>query len=172
MAAFHAHLRSLVGVESDLEMLAKRLNAVTAQESSERHFITMLAGELDLRNRLLHYVRCGHPPAFVMDRDGHVTKWLESGQLPLGVLTDTAYQRQGPIVLQSGDVLALFTDGILETTSPAGVHFGNDGIVNVVRENRRKSAAEIIRALRLAAEEFQAHAKFEDDVTLVIAKVL
>ena len=171
MATFCAHLRSLVRVEPDLEALIRQLNAIITQECSEQHFITMLVGELDIETRSLSYIRCGHPPAIILDGDGQLTASLDSGQLPLGVVSDAAYQREGPIRLRSGDILVLFTDGLLEVSSPKGTYFGVNSVVDTVRENRHKSASEIIHALRSAAQAFQGFGKFKDDITVVIGKV-
>ncbi len=172
MAAVHAHLRSLTAVETDLGKLVTRLNSIIARESPEQRFVTLLAAEIDLPKRFLHYVSCGHPPGILMDTAGQVTAALDQGDLPLGIIEEREYHSQGPIQLQPGDVLTLFTDGILEAVSASGAQFGHQGVIDAIRENREKPASEMVEALVRSAGDFVGRETFDDDVTIVVVKVL
>ena len=117
------------------------------------------------------YVRCGHPPGFIMSAEGEVTAWMEEGSLPLGILSNTQFPCSAPIQLHSGDVVVMLTDGILEAFSPDRVQFGIDRTVQLVREHRDQPAAQIIEALREAVDEYTERAELSDDLTLVVIKV-
>lgn len=70
------------------------------------------------------------------------------------------------LVLEPGDVLLLFSDGVTEAVGPSGDMFGQDQLVEVLRETGKGSATEI----RCAVEEaISAHVR-EDDVTLLVCK--
>jgi serine phosphatase RsbU (regulator of sigma subunit) len=107
-----------------------------------------------------------------MNAAGEVTLRMDLGNLPLGVLPDVEYESSEPHRLDSGDVVVLLTDGILEAVSPDGNAFDWKRTVQTVRVNRQRTAAEILESLVQAAREHTGRGHFKDDVTLVIIKAL
>jgi sigma-B regulation protein RsbU (phosphoserine phosphatase) len=171
MALLHAHLHSLAEVHAGLCELLMRLNNILVKEHPEQPFVTLLAGLLDPQAGTMSYVRCGHPPGFIMGAEGEVTVWMESGGLPLGIQADVQFDQSVPVQLRSGDVVVMFTDGILEAFSPEGIEFGVDRTVQTVREHHDQSAAQIIEVLRKAVGDYTARKDLSDDLTLVVIKV-
>jgi sigma-B regulation protein RsbU (phosphoserine phosphatase) len=115
------------------------------------------------------YVNAGHlPPAIV--RNAHQIK-LETGGSVLGLLPGTTYE-QGEIELKSGDILAIYSDGISEAQSISDDEFGPEGVEACVRALREKPASEILRLLDQSLFEFAAGRPFSDDRTAVILKAL
>jgi PAS domain S-box-containing protein len=171
MASLHAYLRSLIETHTTLWEMVRRANSILTKTSPEERFITLLAVAIDPDARSLSYVRCGHPPGFVMNAEGEVTLRMELGNVPLGVLPEVDYQQSEPHQLRSGDVIVLLTDGILEAVSPDGHLFDWQGAIHSTRDNRHRPAAEIVEALKQAAKDHTAGRCFKDDVTLVVIKV-
>jgi serine phosphatase RsbU (regulator of sigma subunit) len=106
-----------------------------------------------------------------MGADGRVKFRLEGVNLPLGVLEDAEFHLSDTVPLAAGDSVVLFTDGILESASPAGVPFGWDRLIEVLRDHREKPALEIVHALRQAIDDHVGMKTLLDDVTVVVAKV-
>ena len=77
----------------------------------------MFYGELEANGNFL-YVNAGHPPPFHLSADGDVT-FLESGGVVLGPLADAGYER-GFVLVSPGDLLVLYTDGIVEARPRGG----------------------------------------------------
>jgi serine phosphatase RsbU (regulator of sigma subunit) len=75
------------------------------------------------------------------------------------------------IVLDDGDVLVLFTDGITEAHSQRGEQFGIDRMIEVIQANRAMSAHELLDRLFEAVRVFSSPLPQEDDMTAVIVKV-
>jgi PAS domain S-box-containing protein len=171
MAFLHAHLRSLADVHTDLSELIVQANNLLERESPDQHFVTMLAATFDFQARTMAYVRCGHPPGFIMSAGGDVRVWMEEGSLPLGIMPDTQFPCSVPIQFHSGDIVVMVTDGILEAFSPEHVQFGIERTVQLVREHREQPAARIIEALRKAVGDYTARSGLSDDLTLVVIKV-
>jgi PAS domain S-box-containing protein len=171
MAFLHAHLRSLAESQTDLCAVINRANDLLEQESPDQHFVTLLAVAFDTQARAMTYVRCGHPPGFIMSAQGEVSAWMEEGNLPLGILPDTEFPQSAPTQLSSGDVVVVLTDGILEALSPERTQFGIDRTVQLVREHRKQPAAQIIEALREAVRKYTGRDELSDDLTLVVIKV-
>ncbi|MBN1345088.1 MAG: SpoIIE family protein phosphatase [Phycisphaerae bacterium] len=83
-----------------------------------------------------------------------------------------SYEEYGWEGLEPGAVIVVGTDGIWETRDPMGEQFGMDAFRQVVRTNAESSAAEMIDAVERALVDFRRDRPQEDDVTLVIAKVI
>jgi PAS domain S-box-containing protein len=171
MAFSHAHLRSLLEVHDDLCELIARVNVILSEESPIERFLTLLAAVIDPQTKTLSYVRCGHPPGFIMNQAGEVTLSMDSGSLPLGVAPEAEFQQSPASQLHPGDIVVMLTDGILEACSPEKTYFGLEGTVDTLRHNRSRSAREIIEALREAVRSFTGKDTLADDITLVVIKV-
>ena len=72
--------------------------------------------------------------------------------------------------LESGDLLALFSDGITEAFSDAGEEFGDERLIEVLRAQRALDAAALVEVVIGRVAEFSGSEQ-EDDMTLVVARV-
>ena len=75
-------------------------------------FVTLFYGRLEIAERRLTYVDAGHGLGFVRRASGS-TEPLEGRNLPLGVFPDSQL-REATVTLQEGDMLVLYTDGLVE----------------------------------------------------------
>lgn len=172
MASTHAYLHLLAAGSADLEDILLQANRLVVSETDTDYFITVFLARLDPRNGTLAYASAGHPPGYVFDAQGEVRAILPSTSLPLGVIPEARFSGGNPIALRPGDIVLLCTDGLLEAASPSGESFGWNRASEVVAQNRSKSAANIIAAMHEALTAFSGAAKFGDDVTLVVIKVV
>jgi len=76
------------------------------------------------------------------------------------------------VVVDSGQIIVIGTDGIWESRNPAGRMFGKDGLREVIRRNAGCSADGITHAITDALAAFRQTSPQEDDVTLVVVKIL
>jgi sigma-B regulation protein RsbU (phosphoserine phosphatase) len=95
---------------------------------------------------------------------------LEVGGTVVGIFPDAEYEQE-TVPLESGDVLLAYTDGILECVNEYGEEFGEERLMRLVDENRRRSAAEIQKALVDQVLEWTYEEERDDDMTLIIAKI-
>ena len=72
----------------------------------------------------------------------------------------------------AGQIIFLSTDGIWEACNNNGEMFGKELIYEIIRRHSSHSANEIIEIVMKRLERFQAGAKIEDDITLVVIKFL
>jgi sigma-B regulation protein RsbU (phosphoserine phosphatase) len=87
-------------------------------------------------------------------------------------MPDTHYAVAPPIPLDPGDVIFLYTDGIVEAYSPARKQFGRDRALSIVRAHRGRRAQEIVEQMW---QSVQAHAEDhpqQDDLTLIVIKAM
>jgi sigma-B regulation protein RsbU (phosphoserine phosphatase) len=106
-----------------------------------------------------------------MGPTGQIKTTFPRTGVPLGIQPDTTYAGSPEITLTSGDLILLTTDGIEETMAADNSLFGIERILDVLRANRSKPSAEIIRALYKAARDFSSNAPQTDDITAIVIKI-
>jgi sigma-B regulation protein RsbU (phosphoserine phosphatase) len=169
MVQIQAYLRALAETCADPGKLLARANRLFATSDSG-HFVTMFFGRLDVVTRSLVYIGAGHQ-AYLIANDGAV-QVLDSTSVPLGVEKALSIYSTSTISLEAGDILVVPTDGAEEAVSIDGRQFGRERILDLVRNNRDKPAVEIVDSLFRAARDFAEQRPQEDDITVLIVKVL
>jgi sigma-B regulation protein RsbU (phosphoserine phosphatase) len=96
---------------------------------------------------------------------------LRSTAPPLGIDAETSYVAGAPVRLLPGDLLFLFTDGIVDVCSADQRPFGIDRALTLIRDRREESARQIVEQLLQAVRAHGVGAPF-DDMTAVVLKVL
>jgi phosphoserine phosphatase RsbU/P len=172
MAGVRAVLRDRAVVAGDLAELMGRLNRLISADHGGDRFMTMHLSVLDSKTNTMRWVSAGHDPVIVFDpADGSFAE-VGEGDLPLGVMDDTAYTEQTSAALRPGQILFIGTDGVWEMPDVRGDQFGKDRLREVLRECAARTAEEIARAVRERLTAFRGEAKSVDDVTFVVVKVL
>jgi sigma-B regulation protein RsbU (phosphoserine phosphatase) len=171
MAETRAYLRVLAGRRDNVGEILTRANAILAEDVGSSRFITLFMARLDPVTRSLAYVSAGHPPAYVIDREGNVKRELPRTGLPLGRRPNTEYAESSVLRLEAGDLIVLLTDGIEEAAAPDEELFGIERALEVIRAHRTEPAREIVQALYEAVQEFAGKGPQLDDVTAIVMRV-
>jgi len=170
MATFQAGLHSCAyDREGPLEV-AERLNQLACARSLEgRRFTTAFLGELDLEGLSLRYVNAGHN-APVLRRASGAWERLERGGLPLGIDPAARYE-PGSARLAKGDLLFIFTDGLVEAMDTSNAEYGDPRMIEALEALRGESAAGTIRALIERVERYAAGMRQYDDITCLALRI-
>jgi len=137
-------------------------------------FATGLLCELDLTTGMLTWLSAGHHEPLLL-REGRLVRALEvEPMLPLGLnqdLSRTSAAVVGHEQLQPGDMLLLYTDGVIEARSPGGEFFGQDRLVDLVARNLAAGlpAPETMRRVIHALLDHQV-GDLDDDATLLLVE--
>jgi phosphoenolpyruvate-protein phosphotransferase len=169
MAQMQAYLHALADSYGDPGELLTHANRLFATSNSE-HFVTMFLGCVDAATHSFVYASAGHP-GYLISGNGTV-RVLDSTSIPLGIEETTAPSSAPAAILKPGDILLVPTDGTEEAMSPDGRLFGRARMLDLVRNERTKSAAQIVDALFRAARDFTDERSQEDDITALVVKVL
>ena len=131
-------------------------------------FATMFVGIVDLKNATLSYCSAGHPPALlVRARTGElVTLGVQSGVV--GAFEGLRYLN-GEVVLENGDILVLYTDGVTEARDSEGAFFGEDGLHDVLLREVTAGFDGLCDRILDSVSSF-AGGSLEDDVSLVVIR--
>jgi len=127
---------------------------------------------IDPIKKNLQYVRAGHDPAIFYDSNTDEFEVLGGTGMALGVDKNWNVKAYTKTALKNGQIIFLSTDGIWESCNPQGETFGKEPIYDIIRNNSSLSANEIINAMIESLKSFQKGAKIEDDITLVVIKII
>jgi serine phosphatase RsbU (regulator of sigma subunit) len=145
------------------------LNRLTAGTIEANRFATVFFGAFDRLTSTLTYVNAGHPPALVVTQKGTVTT-LDATSGAIGWTPDARFE-QRTVTLAPGDVVALYSDGFSEASSPDQAEFGVDGIARIVGRHASDSSSATVAALYAEVDRFTEGSPASDDRTVLIAKV-
>jgi phosphoserine phosphatase RsbU/P len=168
MSNLLASLRAFSAPDRSARDVVASTNRALCRHTDLQRFVTLFYGVYDSRTRLLTYTNAGHNPPLVVCADGSFVR-LATGGTVTGIFGEAAYD-EGAIVLEPGDRLVLFTDGITEARSAAGAEFEEEGLLHVVIPRRAADAQTLVDAIFAEVTTF-AGGRLEDDATAVVASV-
>ncbi|MFN3330596.1 MAG: PP2C family protein-serine/threonine phosphatase, partial [Pyrinomonadaceae bacterium] len=134
----------------------------------DNQFITAIYGILDETNKTFVFSNAGHNPPLLVKENGDF-KLIEYGDMPLGIFRNMRYH-QHFLRFDRGDLLVLYTDGIIEAVDQSGQEFGLERFIQKVIEGRNLSSKELIKFLEDSVRDFTGEEKPSDDMTLFIIK--
>src|SRR6266704_693617 len=127
---------------------------------------SLFLARLDPISGRLEYCSAGHPPALLLRANGELES-LSQGGLLLGVLPASAYV-SGSVEFGQGDVLLLYSDGLIESVNENGEEFGVARLQEHLRRTHTASADTMLFSLLGAVQDFAATRSLVDDMSLVI----
>ena len=172
MSEARAYLRILARYGDEVGDILARANTVLTEDLGDERFVTLLLAKLDPAARRLYYANAGHPPGFVIDRNGALRLELRRTGMPLGLCPDVSYTPASPVELVSGEIVVLVSDGFEEAMSPHQEMFGRERLIECLSANHRASAREILARIHEAVESHTGDGGQQDDYTAVVLKVL
>ncbi len=171
MATIQASLRTLCMTPGSLLELVARMNRYVCSNSQNgRRFTTAFLAEYAPGPRELSYVNAGHNAPVLRRRSG-VTEELRTGGMPLGVMESATYE-SGTVTLEVGDLLAAFTDGVVEAENARSEEYGEGRFLALLRANAEAPPNAILRSVLADIDRFVGTAPQHDDVTLVVLKAV
>lgn len=169
MATFHACLRSVTTVAASLTDIVVRMNRYACAHSLEgRRFTTAFFAEFNPATRVLAYVRAGHNEPFLLHASGQFER-LDAGDLPLGINPNAPYAST-QITLSSGDLLLIYTDGLIEAVNEREEEFGEQRVINILKNAPKESAEYTLRRLLGSVRTFTGSRRQYDDITAFIVR--
>jgi sigma-B regulation protein RsbU (phosphoserine phosphatase) len=168
MANLQASLRSQYATAlDDLPGLLRSVNRLFFNNSEAAHYATMFFALYDDETRRLRYVNCGHNPPFLLRRDGGVER-LRATATVLGLFEEWDCE-VNELELAGGDVLVIYTDGISEASPDGEDEFGEDRLLEVLKQHQQQSAGQVLDGVFDEVQRFS-QGEQADDMTLIVAR--
>lgn len=161
-------IRIHAGSRSDPAAAVTAINHDLCQVQPEPPTVTLFLGRLDPRRDKLVYCNAGHPPAFLLRRDGTVESLREGGPL-LGALPH-AFFGSGRVVMEPGDTLVGYSDGIVECRNSRDEEFGAERLLAAARNASGSSASTMLFSILGAVQDFAGSRPRDDDFTLIVVR--
>lgn len=169
MTQLSAYLRAMGDVRvEDWGRMAERLNCRMNDVRDGNRYTTLFAASLNPQTGDLRFVNGGHNPPLLVRSGGEVVQLAPTGPM-VGLLPGVAFA-EGRAAMAPGDVLVIFTDGLVEAENAAGEELGDARLAEVILRHPRAGADDLFEALLVEAFQHLEEGKFRDDVTLVVVK--
>lgn len=169
MATIQSSLKTLAASPASLPDLVGRMNQYACSNSQNgRRFTTAFIAEYEPATRTINYVNAGHN-APVLRRQSGAMERLEQGGIPLGILEATPYAA-GSVMLQSGDWLVIFTDGVVEAENNKAEEYGEQRLLFVIHTGAGLGPSQLLASIMTDLDRFVAGAPQHDDVTCMLVK--
>ncbi len=171
MAETRSVLRAYVQRTIPPGELLRFLNEVLYDDLSRSElFISMFYVSYSFQSGVLRYANAGHNRPLLLKRDASGCSDLDAEGLILGVLPVVSFEEKS-VQLEPGDLLLLYTDGIIESQNGSGEFFGIERLCRTIQLRRSEEPDTLISALFEELDEFLGDTPPNDDITLVALKL-
>jgi phosphoserine phosphatase RsbU/P len=148
-------------------MLMTTLNYQLYRSTPAAKYATMFLGCYDPQARVLRYCNAGHLPPIILRASGEAHT-LDINGTVVGLFDGVAYE-ESTVVMHPGDIFIAYSDGVTEPENEFG-EFGEDRLVALIREHRRKPLPRITEIVTGAVADWIGAAEQPDDITVVLAR--
>jgi sigma-B regulation protein RsbU (phosphoserine phosphatase) len=170
MATLQASLRTLATTSHSLPELVRGLNHYACDNSlGGRRFTTAFLARLNPSTGELIYTNAGHNAPMLWRASGTLER-LDVGGIPLGIQSACAYEC-GTATLNPGDVLVIFTDGVVEAVNERGEEYDESRLLPLVQRCAGLNAQGLVDSLMFELKIFVGQASQHDDITCMAVRV-
>jgi sigma-B regulation protein RsbU (phosphoserine phosphatase) len=173
MASVRAFLRQRAHLHGNLSRILSDVNRQLLTDVEESgNFMTLFYLRLDPVKRCVSWIRAGHDPAIFYNPFSDRFNDMHGKGPALGITEQAVFEENEKIGLTPGQIIVLATDGVWEARNEEGDMFGKEYLYHIVRQNRNAVAEDILGKCFQSLEEFQTDAVREDDITMVVIKIV
>ncbi len=172
MATIQAGLRAQISLnqpntELCVSLVVSRLNKQIFANTAPEKYATFFFATFDEVSSTLTYTNAGHLSPLLF-RNGNVQS-LDSNGTVVGAFAGAVYN-ESTIILQPGDLLLCYTDGITEPENPYGEMFGEERLIDLVKKHAQRDDREILQIILEAVRSWTGSPELQDDMTLLLAR--
>jgi sigma-B regulation protein RsbU (phosphoserine phosphatase) len=133
-------------------------------------FISMFYLRYNITTRTLYYANAGHNKVMLARHGFSNHQVLDAEGMILGVKRSVNFE-ECSMVLEPGDRLLMYTDGVIETQDVTGQFFGENSLARLFLDNSQDSPQQLLKTIEKELTCFASQSDFRDDITLVTATV-
>jgi serine phosphatase RsbU (regulator of sigma subunit) len=159
-------LQSYGHPDSDPAQIASEVNRHLCCLRPVAPFVTAFLAQIDCHLGKVTYCNAGHFPPILLRADGR-TESLETGGPLLGAIEGAEFN-SGELVLEPGDTLVAYSDGVLECCNTSGEEFGSERLLMALEHAKQRSAHSTLLMLLAALQDFANGSPVSDDVSVTV----
>lgn len=169
MVMVRAILHLIVNSTKDASTLLAWVNRGLSGKVDMDHFSTLSLLLVDPATGEIEYANAAHQPLVVYRKESDSLESIDIKSIPIGVEPASEYVSRN-LKLKAGDILLLYSDGVIEAMNEQGRQFGRKNLGNVLLRARESGAREIAEAIKTELEEFCGKTRRHDDQTVLVIK--
>lgn len=154
--------------DEPVDEIVSAVNQWTCRDATNNMFATMILAAYEPSTRELTYTNAGHCFPLLFRKSGEL-ETLETGGCFLGIMDVVEYE-MGRTVVQPGDTLVFYSDGVTDSHNSENHLFGTERLVEVIRANISLSAGDLRDEIHEATLDWRGSHEQFDDLTIVVAK--
>ncbi len=163
-------IRMALRFDASLDDIVTHLNNQLAADLSTSRFITAIVGILDGTTHQFEYHAPGQGPLLFFRHKDQSHESLSASTVPLGIVANAPLSTPDPFQFETGDFLAVMSDGFFEYSNASGELFGEERVMAYLKENQAEPAEAMISGLVETIQEFAGDGVQDDDMTIFILK--
>ena len=169
MAASQSAVMGAFAELTGISTIANEANRRLCQQNPMGLFVTCVLGVLDVESGRFDYVCAGHEPAYVVGPDDRRRPLPMTQGLAMGLMDDFEYA-SGSEVIQPGETLFIYTDGLTDAVDLNGTLFGKERLEATLDGASRRSPAETVDYIWSEIGSFSTGAAAADDMTCLLLR--
>jgi sigma-B regulation protein RsbU (phosphoserine phosphatase) len=166
MAVTRTLLRSVTEKSKNAAGIVRSMNNTLAFNNESNMFVTIFVGILDISNGELSYCNAGHNPPVFIKKKNMVRLFNNTKAIPLGLFEDFNFTEE-ILQMEADDQIFLYTDGLTEAENAEETFFGEDNLLEVIRNNAASSPKELIASAKKATALHVNGFEQSDDLTMM-----
>ncbi len=171
MAVAITIIKNIANQDKDVPAIMREVNNQLAENNKESLFITLWIGIYSITERKLVCGNAGHEdPAIYRASRGSYELHVSEHDIPMGIMENADFSKE-EFILEPGDKIFLYSDGVPEATRKDDVLYGTERMIQTLNENADNGGKETIEAIRKDTEKFVEGADQFDDMTMLYFEV-
>ncbi len=170
MASTQATIRGQIINDFSPRKCMENSNVLLHRSTTPDKFVTLFLGILDHNNHTVEYCNAGHNYPCLFRQSGRMAT-LDTGDIILSTLEDYSYS-ESTTQMNPGDVLILYSDGITEAFNEDDQQYGEERLIETVKDNINEPARTLTVRIVSSVREFAGTREQSDDITLMVIKRL
>ncbi len=170
MAVAHTLIKSNSNVLSS-KHIVELMNKKLSQRNTNQHFITLFVGILDISTGILDYCNAAHNHPYLLRHSGELEMLSETHGLPAGIYANKSYSSSSN-VLRKGDMIFLYTDGVIDCRNPEDQIFGQKRLESILEQMKGTACKELVHKIETNLKSFKGTNKQTDDISLMAIRFM
>lgn len=144
-----------------------KVNTSLCEGNTSSHFVTSWFAIIDLKTGKMEFVNAGHNPPLIYSKKSGRYEYLKTIPNLILAAMDGVKYRKNEIVLEAGDRVFLYTDGITEATNEEKKLYGEIRLEKYLNSHNEQNVKEMIKAVEADVDSFAGDAEQADDMTML-----
>ncbi|HAH23307.1 MAG TPA: hypothetical protein DCL77_06050 [Prolixibacteraceae bacterium] len=170
MAIASTLIKNNSNIRSSREIIEK-VNNDLGDRNPNQYFLTLFIGILNVSTGVMDYCNAAHNFPYLLHTDGTMQTLSKSHGIPLGIYKNKTYKSNN-IQLQTGDLILLYTDGVINSRNPEGTHYGIEKLKRNIQRMNNINSKEVVTLLMQSIVTYEGESHQSDDISLVALRYL